>query len=234
MRHATLYHLRAFLRPLKRRVRKGKSRAIPCGNHRHHQSHSGYNPLLPFHDDDNDDRGPEGEDAIELLPPARPVTDPCLLIRPTSAPGPSPPSLSSSSLTLAPASASTCTLASSSPSACHPSLSFSPSCTTPTCTDRPVSAGCQKKEKEKKSSRRETWTKSLLALDSLFFENGGDVERTTAAAVDAHAAADGKKRPGVRESRRDSFMWMKFDGHTGGAVAWADGARLAAGAGWGV
>lgn len=61
-----------------------------------------------------------------------------------------------------------------------------------------------------------------MALDSLFFEGG---EHTS---VDV--GTDQGQRS-ARETKRDSFMWMKFDGHTGGAVAWADGVRLAGGVG---
>ncbi|GME22391.1 hypothetical protein GTA08_BOTSDO13373 [Neofusicoccum parvum] len=203
MRHTVRYHLRALVRPLKRRVAvkgspsKGNAPqcAIPCHYQPTAHSRSAYS-LIPTDDDALLD------DSIELLPPARFPEN--TFARPSTAPGPSSPS----SLRRPAFTSSTTTLDSS----FGPSTpSSSSSCTAAAATD-------DDKRLARRRRRRETWAKSL-ALDNLFFLEGEDGEEEKKKEDVDKAPRDPLK------TKRDSFMWMKFDGY-GSSLAWADGARL--------
>ncbi|KAK7726048.1 hypothetical protein SLS57_003638 [Botryosphaeria dothidea] len=200
MRHTVRYHLRALVRPLKRRATglKGSSSSKapiacggPCHYHNQHHNRSAYS-LLPADDMLLDE-------SIELLPPPRMVPAAAAFDRPSTAP--SSPASSRPALM---ATTSTSTLDTS----CGPST---PRSETP--SDLPDIAA------QRRRRRRETWAKSL-ALDTLFFLPDEDgVEQKKDGDVET------KPRDTLR-TKRDSFMWMKFDGH-GSGLAWADGARLA-------
>ncbi|KAF4311279.1 hypothetical protein GTA08_BOTSDO13373 [Botryosphaeria dothidea] len=201
MRHTVRYHLRALVRPLKRRATglKGSSSSKasiacggPCHYHNQHHNRSAYS-LLPADDMLLDE-------SIELLPPPRMVPAAAAAFdRPSTAP--SSPASSRPALM---ASTSTSTLDTS----CGPST---PRSETP--SDLPDIAA------QRRRRRRETWAKSL-ALDTLFLLPDEDgVEQKKDDDVET------KPRDTLR-TKRDSFMWMKFDGH-GSGLAWADGARLA-------
>ncbi|KAH7060882.1 hypothetical protein B0J12DRAFT_696211 [Macrophomina phaseolina] len=203
MRHTVRYHLRALVRRLKRRAdgikANNASRAAPmaCGAPCH------------YHYQPHTNRSAYSllsaddmllDDSIELLPPPRMV--PAASGRPSAA-------LSSPSSSSRP------------PSHSGASTSTLDTCSPPTPRSETLSDNSSSNSAgQRRCRRRETWTKSL-ALDALFFlldEEGREEEKED-------RGAETKPRDALR-TKRDSFMWMKFDGH-GGGLAWADGARLA-------